>query len=113
MIKGRSMTTAIPDVEMMFVAGELVGGSGNVDLALNVEYSELTVEQQAIYDDALSLVGDVYFNEITNTIAELSIDRTTSTVLSDATETVDFDTLSEADKDKLRDILALFVELNT
>ena len=113
MIIGQSTTTEIIGIETMFVAGQLVGGSGIVDLVVQIDYSELTIEQKSIYDQALDLVSDSNYNMILNTTAELEISRITSTVLTEGTSTEDFESLSEVDKDKFRALLGLFIELNT
>ena len=111
MIRGLSIQSPEANVETMFVFGNHLG-EDDINLSLHIFYNDLTVEQKAVYDDALSLVGDKYINEINNTTSNLTIRRVTSTELVEGTDTVDFNTLSEADKDKLRELLAFFVELN-
>jgi hypothetical protein len=86
-----------------------VGGSGNVDLVVYLDYNDLTKEEKAVYDDALNLVADKNYNIILNTQAELEISRITSTVLSEGTDTEDFALMTEVDKDKFRALLALLI----
>jgi hypothetical protein len=112
MIKGLSTQSTEPNIEVMFVFGNHLGEDG-INLSVHIYYNELTPEQQAVYDDALNLVDDKYVNIINNTTSNLTINRVTSTVLTEGEDVLDFESLSETDKDKLRALLALFVELNS
>lgn len=109
MIIGASNTTTTAGVETMFVSGN---ATPEIFVAVSIFRNELTVEQQLIYDNAIALVADTYYNEIINTIAVLDIVRMTSTVLTDGQDVIDFNLLSEADKDIFRDFLALIIQLN-
>lgn len=110
MIKGSSLTTDLPNIERMFIAGEAVGGSGEI-LSCTLIREELDVAQQVTYDEAISVVSGKYFTEIQNTGAELTIDRVTSESLSAGTDVLDFSTMSLDNQDKLRALLALIIEL--
>ena len=108
MIKGISVQTPEPNVEQMFVFGEEVGGSEE-HFTCNLFREDLTPEEQTVYDDAISVVANNHRNTINNTIAELEISRVTSSNLLVGEGVQDFDAMSEADKDKLRGLLALIV----
>lgn len=108
MIRGTSITTDQPNIEQMLVSGEEVAGSGQ-NFICNLFREDLTVAEQAIYDDAIALVADTYYTEINNTTSALDISRVTSTVLADGTDVIDFQSLSVADQDKLRAFLALVI----
>ena len=110
MIKGSSLETDLPNIEHMFIVGEVVGGSGEI-LSCTLRREDLDVAQQTTYDEALVIVSSKCFTEIENTVSELSIDRITSSSLGVGTDVLDFNTMTEGDKDKLRALLALIVEL--
>ena len=76
-----------------------------------LDIENLTAEQQAVYDAGITLVTGKYYTEIQNTVSELQISRVTSEILAEGEDIFDFETMDEADKDILRDLLALFVEL--
>lgn len=109
MIIGASITSTNAGVETMFVSGN---ATPEIFVAVSIFREELTVEDQLIYDNAISLVAPKYYNQIINTIAVLEINRITSTILADGEDVIDFELLSEADKNIFRDFLALVIELN-
>jgi len=109
MITGIAATTDEANTETMFVFGEPVPGEGSI--VTNLFYNELTAPQKVVYDEAMPIVTGSYFTTITNTVSELEISRVTNDVLTDVPSVIDFEALSEIDKDKLRALLALFVEL--
>lgn len=111
MIKGSSLTATAPNIEEMLVNGEAVTGSGDFFTSY-VKREDLTPEQQDVYDAGVSIVSGKYYTEITNTTSTLDISRVTSTSSVEGTDVIDFESLSETDKDKLRALLALFVRLN-
>ena len=111
MIKGSSLTATVPNIEEMVVNGEVVTGSGDFITAY-VKREDLTSEQKDVYDAGVSIVSGKYYTEITNTTSTLDINRVTSTDSVEGTDVFDFETMSEVDKDKLRDLLALFITLN-
>lgn len=110
MIKGSSLTTDLPDIEHMLVIGEETAGSGDI-FTSTVKREDITPEQQAIYDAGITLVTGKYHTEIQNTVSELQISRVTSEVLAEGEDVFDFETMNEVDKDALRALLALFIEL--
>jgi hypothetical protein len=110
MIEGLSATTDEANTETMLVTGEPIPGEGMI--VTNLFYNDLTAPQKIVYDEAMPIVTGSYYTTITNTTAELKINRVTDDVLVEAPATIDFESLSEADKDKLRALLALFVELS-
>ena len=109
MIKGSTLVATVPDIEEMFVVG--VAAPGGDMFTSYVKRADLTVEQQAVYNDGVNLVSGNYYTEISNTTSTLTIDRVTSEANAEGTNSFDFDVMSEVDKDKLRALLALFVEL--
>lgn len=110
MIKGSSLTATVPDIEEMMIAGEAVAGSGEFFTAY-IKRSDLTTEQQTVYDTGINIISGKYYTEINNTTSILTFDRVTSTIGVEGTDVIDFDLLSEDDKDKLRDLLTLFATL--
>ena len=110
MIKGISLSTTEPNIEVLTAYGEAVSGSG-IFFNTNIYYDTLTQPQKDIYDAAINIVNDNFYNEIINTESEISINRVTSTPLIEGLDVIDFLTLIEADKDKLRAFLALLIEL--
>lgn len=111
MIVGTSLQTTDPNIEEMFVSGSITGDDSVVDLVTHISYSDLTASQKTVYDSAISIVGGKYYNTINNTTASLIIDRVTSSVLTSGENITDFNALSSAEKDKLRALLSLFIEL--
>lgn len=110
MINANSTTSDLPNLETMYVVGQ---ATPEIFISVSVFRDELTIEQQAVYDDAISVVADYNYNQIINTIAELDISRITSIVLTEGTDIQDFDAMSLVDQDKLRALLALLIELNS
>ena len=108
MIKGTSQTVGVENYETMLFYGK---ATPELTISGNLYYTELTAEQKITYDEAMPIVSGSYITTITNTTAELEIDRLTSDVLSEEPAVIDFETLSEVDKDKLRALLAIFVSL--
>lgn len=108
MIRGISVTTDQPNIEQMFISGEEVGGSGEF-FTCNIYREELTPEEQSVYDAGVSVVNDNYYNIINNTVASLTINRITSTVLVEGEDVLDFEALPLEDQDKLRALLALII----
>ena len=107
MITTTSTTTDIPNIEHMTIGGS--DDSGN-PFTSTLMREDLDAGEQAIYDNAIALFTDVYNVDIENTLSELWIDRMTSVVIDyEGSETVDFSALIEADKQKLRDFLALAI----
>jgi len=109
MIKGTSTTTDVAGIEHMMVIGVAVPGEDQITATIMRE--DLTPEQQTVYDMGVALVSGNAFTTINNTTSELEISRMTDQVVSEDTGEFDFETMSEADKDALRALLALFVEL--
>jgi len=109
MIKGVSLHTPSSGVEEMFVSGS-IDGSFVTDIRVHLVYADLNASERIIYDDALSLLGDNYLNNIINTVARLDINRVTSTSLVEGLDTSDFEAFSEPEKDKLSALLNLFIE---
>ena len=109
MINATSTTSDLPNLETMYVVGQ---ATPEIFISLSVFRDELTVEQQDVYDTAIAVAAANNYNQITNTVAELEISRITSLVLTEGTVVQDFATMDVADQDKLRDLLALFIELN-
>ena len=110
MIKGTSQTVGIQNYETMLVTG--VVEQGQPIFMTNLYYDELSPSQKIIYDEAMPIVSGSYLTTITNTTAELDVSRLTSDVLVEEPSVIDFETLSEVDKDKLRLLLGLFIELS-
>ena len=111
MIKGYSFTATTPDIEEMSVSGELSPEHTNAQIY--VRRSDLTVEQQAVYNNAVNIVSGKFLTNITNTTSDLVIDRATSEIVTEGTDEFDFETMSVADQDALRALLGLFIELTT
>ena len=109
MINSITIETNEPNIEQMTVWGF---STPETPLSCIVDRNDLSVEDKVTYDDAVAIFTPDAFTKVTNTVAELSISRITSTPITVETEDVDFDLLSEIDKDKLRALLALFVSLN-
>lgn len=110
MITGYSFTTTTPDIEEMSVSGELSPEHTNAQIY--IRRADLTVEQQAIYSNAVNIVSGKFFTNITNTTSNLVIDRATSELVTEGTSDFDFETMSVADQDALRALLGLFVVLD-
>ena len=110
MIESITIETNEPNVEVMTVTGT---SEPDTPLSCEVTRADLSPADQAIYDNAVALFAADQYTNITNTVAELSISRITSTPITVETEDVDFLLLTEVDKDKLRGLLAIFVSLNT
>jgi len=108
MIKGESQTVEVPNYETMLFFGK---ATPELTITGSLFYDELTAEQKITYDEVMPIVSGSYITTITNTEAELEINRLTSDVLSEEEAVIDFETLSEADKDKLRALLAILVSL--
>ena len=108
MIKAISKTTDVPDVEMMNVIGK-IDPLDTDQICVTIDYDDLTVLEQADYDAAVAVLNNVYQNTIINTDADLTIDRVTSATLLVTPEELDWDVMSEPDKDKLRALLAIIV----
>ena len=108
MIKGISVNTPESNVEQMFIFGEEVGGSGET-FTCNLLFEELTVEEQTVYNEAISIVANNHRNIIDNTTAILDINRVTSSTLLVGEVTQDFLALSTQDQDKLRSLLVLII----
>jgi hypothetical protein len=109
MIQAISISTDLPDIEVMAVSGT---SEPDAPLSCEVNRADLSPADQTTYDVAVALfLADQYTN-INNTTAELSISRITSTPITVETEDVDFLALPEVDKDKLRNLLAVFISLN-
>ena len=113
MIIGISITTDQANIETMFVSGKSLPNSDKIDINCHINYADLTIDEKLIYDNAIALVVDKNYNLIINTTAELEINRVTSTILEQGTDEVDFETLSELDKDTLRKLLGLFIKLSS
>lgn len=109
MIKSIAGHTDLPEFEQLSVTGT---SAPEVLVSCIIVRADLSVDDQVTYDEAMDLFTPDCFTEITNTIADLSIDRITSEVLVEGTENLDFDSLTEVDKDKLRALLAIFVANN-
>lgn len=100
-----STTTDIPNIEHMAMAG--TDDSGNI-FSTFLKREDLDVAEQTVYDDAVALFNNKWYTAIDNTLSELSIDRMTSAVIDqEAEETVDYASMVEADKDKLRAFLTM------
>jgi hypothetical protein len=100
-----STTTDIPNIEHMSMAG--TDDSGNI-FSTFLKREDLDVAEQTIYDDAVALFNNKWHTTIDNTLSELTIDRMTSAVIDqDSEEVVDYTTMVEADKDKLRAFLTM------
>lgn len=110
MITGYSFTATTPDIEEMSVTGELSPEHTNAQIY--IRRSDLTVEQQTIYNNAVNIVSGKFRTLITNTTSNLAIDRATSEVLAEGVDNFDFETMSVADQDALRALLGLFIELS-
>jgi hypothetical protein len=109
MIKSIASSTDLAGFEQMSVTGN---ATPELVISCLVVREDLSAADQITYDEAIALFSPDIYTEITNTIANLSISRITSQVLVEDTEDVDFDLLTEVDKDKLRALLAIFVTLN-
>jgi hypothetical protein len=107
-------TTAIDTtgIENMQIAGDS-DGQGNFFFAV-LYYDELTAAEKTTYDSAVNLFALDGNTEVINTMSDLDIDRMTSQPSNfEASEVVDFATLSATDQEKLRDFLALAVSKGT
>lgn len=110
MILGFSNTVTVPDIEELSVSGKLTAESTYIQLY--VKYSDLTPAQKTVYTNGLAVISGKYFTEVSNTEAELSIDRMTSVVLEEGTNSVDFESLTATKKNKLNALFSLFSELS-
>tara|TARA_R110000868_G_scaffold144281_2_gene363172 strand:+ start:336 stop:668 length:333 start_codon:yes stop_codon:yes gene_type:complete len=110
MITGISTNIPSPNIETLSVSGKPAPESSYIQLL--VTKADLTTEQQLVYDTGVAVVAGKIITKIINTTAELNIDRMTSDIVEEGEDVFDFETLSEVDKDKLRNLLALFIELN-
>ena len=110
MIYGTSITTNLPDVETMLVVGTAIPDTDTMIVTVN--RADLTAPQQAVYDDAVAIVTGNAYTLIENTTSELNISRITSSIVSEDEGVFDFAIMSLTDQDKLRALLALFIELN-
>ena len=97
-------------METMLVVGKATPES-NI-MIVTVNRADLTVPQQTVYDDAVALVTGNAYTLIENTTSDLNISRVTSSIVSEDEGIFDFATMDLTDQDKLRALLALFVELN-
>jgi hypothetical protein len=105
MVKATSTTTDVPNIEHMDIYGNDDSGTHFTTCLMR---EDLTTEEQTIYDDAIALFADNRETNIDNTLSEFWIERMTSTVVDfEATEDVDYATMNETDKDKLRAFLAM------
>lgn len=112
MVTATTTTSDAANIESMFIAGDSDGQGNYFESILN--YDDLTASQQVTYMDAVNLFALDGNTTITNTNSELSVDRMTSLPTNyEATEVVDFLTMSAADQQKLRDFLALAVSEGT
>lgn len=109
MIRSIASSTDLPNFEQLSVTGN---ATPELVVSCVVVRADLSVEEQLTYDEAIAVFSPDIYTEIINTEAELSIDRITSEVLVEDTENVDFEALSEIDKEKLRALLGLFISLN-
>jgi hypothetical protein len=111
MIQVYTLASTIPDLEEISVAGKLTSESDYIQLY--IRKSDLTEEQQVIYTEGIGLFSGKYFIVINNIVSELVIDRVTSETTIEGEDIFDFETLSEIDKNKLNNLLAFFIELNS
>jgi len=72
----------------------------------------LTEEQKTIYANAINLIAGRNITIISDTIENLNIDRITSDEIIEGTYEFDFQSISEADKNKIEELIMLFVELS-
>jgi hypothetical protein len=107
MVVATSVTTDLPNIEHLSIAGK--DDNGDIFTALLMR-ENLDAGDQTTYDNAIGLFGNNYLLTINNTLSELTVDRVTSTVMDmEGEETVDFNGYTEANKQKLRDLLALAI----
>jgi hypothetical protein len=100
-----STTTDIPNIEHMSIAG--TDDSGNI-FSTFLKREDLDVAEQTTYDNAVGLFNNNWYTTIDNTLSELSIDRMTSVIIDqESEEAVDYASMVEANKDKLRAFLAM------
>jgi hypothetical protein len=109
MINGISLTSDLPDMEQIFATGK--DDPVNDPLTSIVIRADLTPAEQAVYDAGITVVAGNMWTKIENTTAELNINRITSSVVTEDEGVFDFATMSAADQDALRDLLALIVSL--
>lgn len=108
MIKGTSLQVTKQDIEQMFING-LVKPTDESRISVIVDYDSLSDSEKIDYDAAISVVSASYDNSIINTEADLQIDRVTSKTLNSAQQELDWNSMSEEDKDKLRALLTIIV----
>jgi hypothetical protein len=107
MINGISLTSDLPDMEHMLITGK--DNPANDPFTCTLMREDLTPAEQATYDAGVALVAGNRWTKIENTTAELNINRITSSAVTEDEGVFDFATMSAADQDTLRDLLALFL----
>ena len=107
MITGFSTQVETEGIEHMLITGRESAESPM--FVCNLFREQLLPEEQDVYDAGVGVVANNQLTEISNTTAILDITRMTSGVIIEGTETIDFESLSLADKDKLRALLALIL----
>ena len=110
MINVLSNSLNVPDIEEISVSGRLTEESNYIQLL--VKYSDLTSAQKTVYTNGVSVLSSKNYTIISNTEVNLNIDRMTSVVIEEGTDTFDFETLSVGDQDALRALSLLFAELS-
>jgi hypothetical protein len=110
MINTFSTKTETPNTECIVVSGKVTPEFNYMQLF--VEKSLLTEEQKTIYANAINLIAGRNMTIISDTIENLNIDRITSDEIIEGTYEFDFQSISEADKNKIEELIMLFVELS-
>ena len=108
MINALSIQTDLAGIEQMQAVGK-VDTADAASFISTLIYNDLSAPEKVTYDDALTLVASVNYTQIINTVAALGVNRMTSVALIEDEEIIDFDALSEPDKDKFRALLTLFI----
>ena len=107
MVKIASNSVSVENIEVM--SGIII--NENIPITFRITYSNLTPAQKTVYTNGLSVMSGKYFTEISNTEVELYIDRMTSTVLEEGTNSINFESLTATKKNKLNALFSLFSEL--
>lgn len=76
-----------------------------------VKKENLDVAGKALYDEVVAIGGEKSFVTLSNTKSRLSVDRITSNAISLDKNEMDFDSLTEVEKDSFRNFLALAISI--
>jgi len=100
MITINNFKTPDSSIETLYLSGCLDHAQPDVVSSLTIVYADLTTAQKSVYTSFFNLGQDVYVT-ISNTVCLLNIDRVTSKDIAEEGITLDYNTLSTANKAKV------------